>query len=107
MDGLKEGGVLWVLWVAIHRHFYWPKSGRHKISKLIKGDSQVVEKTSLVVVQLIHRMTLADISCTTMARLIFFPLLGDSSKNGPESSNQAFLANDFAPHLSAGKAAPD
>ena len=41
---------------------------------------QAVEKrTSLaifvVVVQLIHRLTQADISCTTMARLIFFPLL--------------------------------
>ena len=29
----------------------------------------------LVVVQLIHRLTQADISCTTKARLFFFPLL--------------------------------
>ena len=30
----------------------------------------------LVFVELIHRLTQADISCTTMARLFFFPLLG-------------------------------
>ena len=29
-----------------------------------------------VVVQLIHRLTKADISCTTTACLLFFPLLG-------------------------------
>ena len=29
----------------------------------------------MVVVQLIHRLTQADISCTTMARLFFFPQL--------------------------------
>ena len=30
----------------------------------------------VVVVQLIHRLMQADISCTTTARLFFFPLLG-------------------------------
>ena len=30
-----------------------------------------------VVVQLIHRLTQADISCTTMAHMFFFPLLAD------------------------------
>ena len=31
----------------------------------------------LVIVQLIHRLTQADISCTKTARLLFFPLLDD------------------------------
>ena len=31
----------------------------------------------VVVVQLIHRLTQADISCTTPARLFFFPLLAN------------------------------
>ena len=42
------------------------------------GSWQAVEKVwpFLVVVHLIHRLTQADISCTTTARLFFFPLLG-------------------------------
>ena len=41
----------------------------------------------LVVVQLIHRLTRSDISCTTTARLFFFPLFGGHSLQrhlGPE-----------------------
>ena len=41
----------------------------------------MVKRTSLaiflVVVQLIHRLTQSDISCTTTARLFFFPQLED------------------------------
>ena len=33
-----------------------------------------------IVVQLIHRLTQADISCTTTARLFFFPLLEEDRK---------------------------
>ena len=44
--------------------------------KLDFHNRQAVEKrTSLAIVQLIHRPTQADISCTTTARLFFFPLL--------------------------------
>ena len=40
----------------------------------------------MVVVQLIHRLTWADISCTTMAHLFFFPLLDSYLKKGPLDS---------------------
>ena len=40
----------------------------------------------LVVVQLIHRLTQADISCTTMLRLFFFPRLDlHQPADGPAS----------------------
>ena len=46
----------------------------------LKYGTQAVEKKNkfghfLVVVQLIHRLTQADISCTTTVRLFFFPLV--------------------------------
>ena len=54
-----------------------------------QGNSQaLVKRTSLaihflVVVQLIHRLAQADISCTTTARLFFFPLLAHGRPTWP------------------------
>ena len=42
---------------------------------------QVFNNVVVAVVQLIHRLTQADISCTTSARLFFFPLLGEQEPN--------------------------
>ena len=39
--------------------------------------------TFLVIVQLIHRLTHADITCTTTACLFFFPLLGYHREKNP------------------------
>ena len=43
----------------------------------------------VVVVQLIHRLTQAEISCTTMARMFFIPLLAHNTGGSARSSTSA------------------
>ena len=55
----------------------WPDQSLVSISHVSEASTGKGNKFVyfLVVVQLIHRLAQADISCTTTARLCFFPLL--------------------------------
>ena len=64
---------------------------------MIKSGKKNKRGHFLVVVQLSHRLMQADISCTTTARMFFFPLLG--KKASLESRVEGQISQTIFSHL--------